>query len=151
MKTIFDKRVRDGLIERTNQLDSESKALWGKMNVNQMTKHCIIWNQWVLDVDNNIEYKQTFIGKLFGKMVLKSNTKNDKPLGKNTPAGSDFIVKEKSGDVEKQKKTLIELIERYEQYNNSNFIHDFFGNMTTEQIGIFAYKHSDHHLRQFGV
>ena len=77
MKTIFDKRVRDGLIERTNQLDSESKALWGKMNVNQMTKHCIIWNQWVLDVDNNIEYKQTFIGKLFGKMVLKSNTKND--------------------------------------------------------------------------
>jgi hypothetical protein len=105
----------------------------------------------VLDVDNNIEYKQTFIGKLFGKMVLKSNTKNDKPLGKNTPAGSDFIVKEKSGDVEKQKKTLIELIERYEQFNNSNFIHDFFGNMTKEQIGIFAYKHSDHHLRQFGV
>jgi hypothetical protein len=151
MKTIFDKRIRAELIERTNQLDSESKALWGKMNVNQMTKHCIIWHQWVLDVDNKIEYKQNFIGKLFGKMVLNRNTKDDKPLSKNAPAGSDFIVNEKSGDLERQKMTLIELIEQYEQYNNSNYIHDFFGKMTIEQIGIFAYKHSEHHLRQFGV
>ncbi|WP_273566406.1 DUF1569 domain-containing protein [Maribacter halichondriae] len=151
MKTIFDKDTRDGLIERTNQLDSESKALWGKMNVYQMTKHSIIWNQWVLGVDNKIEYKQSFLGKLFGKIVLKSSTKNDKPLGKNEPAGSDFTVKEKSGDVEKQKHTLIELIEQYENYDNPDFIHDFFGKMTKDEIGIFAYKHSDHHLRQFGV
>ncbi len=151
MKTIFDKNIRDGLIERTNQLDSESKALWGKMNVHQMTKHCIIWNQWVLGVDNKIDYRQNFLGKLIGKMVLKSTTKNDKPLGKNAPAGSDFTIKEKSGDIEEQKKTLIELIEQYENYDNPDFIHDFFGKMTKDEIGILAYKHSDHHLRQFGV
>ncbi|WP_282163228.1 DUF1569 domain-containing protein [Ulvibacterium marinum] len=151
MKTIFDKGTRDEIIERTNNLHSESKALWGKMTAYQMTKHCIIWNQWVLGIDNKIEYKQNFLGKLIGKMVLKSNTKNDKPLGINAPAGSDFIVKEENGDLEKQKKTLIELLERYENYDNPDFIHDFFGKMTKEQIGIFAYKHSDHHLRQFGV
>jgi len=50
-----------------------------------------------------------------------------------------------------QKKTWIQLISAYEHFSNPGFIHDFFGTMTTEQIGIFAYKHADHHLRQFAV
>ena len=151
MKTVFEKKTRDELIERTMLLDSASKAVWGKMNVYQMTKHCVIWNQWVLGINNNIPYKQSFLGRLIGGMILKNSTKNDKPLGKNSPAGSDFIVKEKEGDLDQQKKTLIQVIEKFGQYDNPDFIHDFFGKMTKEQIGIFAYKHSDHHLRQFGV
>lgn len=151
MKTVFEKLTRDELIRRIDSLNENNKALWGKMNVYQMTKHCNIWNQWVLGIDNNIPYKQNLLGKLIGKMVLKSNTKNDKSLGKNAPAGSDFIVREKSGDLEKQKKRLIELTEQYGSYNNLDFIHGFFGKMTKEQIGVFAYKHYDHHLRQFGV
>lgn len=151
MKTVFEKSTRDELINRINSLNENNKAIWGKMNVYQMTKHCVIWHQWVLGLDNEIKYKHSFLGKLIGKMILKSNTKNDKPLGKNAPAGSDFIVKEKSGDLEKQKRTLAKLTEHYGHYDNPDFIHDFFGKMTKEQIGIFAYKHSDHHLRQFGV
>jgi hypothetical protein len=42
-------------------------------------------------------------------------------------------------------------VEAYANYSNPGFVHDFFGKMTDEQIGIFAYKHADHHLRQFGV
>lgn len=151
MKTVFEKSTRDELINRINSLTEKKTALWGKMNVYQMTKHCNIWHQWVLGIDNKIEYKQNFMGKLIGKRILKSNTKNDKPLGKNAPAGSDFTVKEKSGNLEKQKMTLVKLIEHYGHYDNPNFIHDFFGKMTKEQIGIFSYKHTDHHLRQFGV
>lgn len=151
MKTIFEKSTREELIGRINSINENYEALWGKMNVYQMTKHCVIWHQWVLGIDNTIEYKQSFLGKLIGKMILKNNTKNDKPLGKNAPAGSDFIVKDKSGDLENQKRKLIELTEQYGSYNNPDFIHDFFGKMTEEQIGIFAYKHYDHHLRQFGV
>lgn len=151
MKTVFEKSTRAKLISRIDCLNENNKALWGKMNVYQMVKHCNIWNQWVLGIDNDIPYKQNFLGKIIGKMVLKSNTRNNNPLGKNAPAGSDFIVKEINGDLEKQKKTLIELTEQYENYRNPDFIHDFFGRMTKEQIGVFAYKHYDHHLRQFGV
>ncbi|WP_448634870.1 DUF1569 domain-containing protein [Pedobacter panaciterrae] len=43
------------------------------------------------------------------------------------------------------------LIADFENFSNDKFIHDFFGKMTREQIGIFVYKHSDHHLRQFNV
>jgi hypothetical protein len=84
-------------------------------------------------------------------MALKSSIKDDAPMKKNMPAGRGFTVKEKNGNFELQKKNWIELIAEYEHFSNPNFIHDFFGKMTIEQIGIFAYKHADHHLRQFSA
>ena len=150
MKTIFDKVKRDELLNRMNSLHENAKPLWGKMNVYQMTKHCTIWNEWVLGRSNAI-HKQGFLGKIFGKLALKSNTKDDQPIGKKMPAGKAFTVNEKTGDFNKQKTICVKLITDYEHFSNDSFIHDFFGKMSKEQIGIFAYKHIDHHLRQFGV
>ena len=150
MKIIFDKSTRDELTSRINSLNENSKPLWGKMSVYQMTKHCIIWDEWVLGKNDTV-YRQEFLGKLFGKMALKSNTKDNKPLRKNMPAGKAFIVKEKVGDLKIQKAIWTKLIADYGHFSNDNFIHDFFGKMTKEQIGIFAYKHNDHHLRQFNA
>jgi hypothetical protein len=150
MKTIFDKSIRDELVQRINSLNENYKPVWGKMNVYQMPKHCTIWNEWVLGTKDFV-YKQDFIGKIFGKMALKSNTKDDKPIGKNMPAGKAFTVKGKVDDLTTLKSIWIEQIKSYENYSNDNFIHDFFGRMTKEQIGIFAFKHNDHHLRQFNA
>lgn len=150
MKTIFEKSTRDEVLQRINSLNEENKPVWGKMNVYQMSKHCTIWNEWVLG-KNDFVYKQEFLGKIFGKMALKSNTKNDKPISKNMPAGKAFTVKETNDDLMTLKSNWIVQIKLYENFSNDNFIHDFFGKMTIEQIGIFAYKHNDHHLRQFNV
>ena len=149
MKTIFERATRDELMTRVSALDENSKPLWGKMNIYQMTRHCTIWDEWVLGKSNHV-YKQEFLGRIFGKMALRTNTKDDRPLGKNMPAGK-FAVKEKEGDLKVQKASWVNLIADYEHYSNERFIHDFFGKMTKEQIGVFAYKHADHHLRQFGV
>lgn len=150
MKTIFDKQVRDELITRIRSLDESKFGLWGKMNVYQMAKHNILWNEWVLGKKQQV-YKQGFLGKLFGKLALKSNATDDRPIGKNMPAG-DFAVTDKiNSDLEMQKQRWMNLVQDYEEFSNDQFIHDFFGKMTREQIGIFAYKHTDHHLRQFGV
>lgn len=150
MKTIFDLATREELIQRINSLNENSVNLWGKMNSYQMTKHCTIWNDWVLGKSDYV-YKQEFLGKLFGKMALKSNTKDDKPIGKNIPAGKAFTIKEKEGDIKDEISCWAQQIKEYEHFSNDKFIHDFFGKMSKEQIGIFAYKHNDHHLRQFGV
>ena len=151
MKTVFEKSTSEELIRRISSLTENSKAQWGKMNVYQMIRHFNLWNQWVLGVENNIPYKHSFMGKIIGKMMLNSNTKNDKPFGRNIPAGADFISKERSGDFEFQKRKWIELTEKYKTFNNPDFIHGLFGKMSKDQIGIFVYKHYDHHLRQFGV
>lgn len=50
-----------------------------------------------------------------------------------------------------EKEEWRELTKAYGAYNNPKFVHDFFGRMTLEQIGILVYKHCDHHLRQFGA
>lgn len=148
MKTIFDKATRDELIKRINSLNEKCTAQWGKMNIYQMLKHCTIWEEWIAG-KNKPEYKQEFIGFLFGKMALKSMIKDESPLRRNVPTSAAFKVKEKNGDVESEKKKWIALIEEYEHYSNPGFIHDFFGRMTKEQVGLLAYKHTDHHLRQF--
>jgi hypothetical protein len=150
MKTVFDLATREELIQRISLLNQDSKPVWGKMNVYQMTKHNTIWNEWVLGKSNFV-YKQEFLGKLFGKLALRSNTKDDKPIGKNLPAGKAFTVNENEGDFQSELLTWIEQINAYGNFSNDSFIHDFFGKMTNEQIGIFAYKHNDHHLRQFDV
>ncbi|RPD39953.1 DUF1569 domain-containing protein [Chitinophaga barathri] len=150
MKTIFDKAVRDELTNRINSLGESSQAQWGKMNVYQMIKHCNTWNAWVQGKQHS-DLRQEFLGKIFGKMALKSNTRDDTPMKKGMPAGKAFTIKEKAGDVAVQRDILKGLIADYAHFSNEGFIHDFFGKMTKEQIGVFAYKHVDHHLRQFGV
>lgn len=150
MKTIFDHTSRAELIGRIGTLTASSAAQWGKMNVYQMTRHCIIWNDWVQGKNTSV-YKQGWLGKIFGKMALKGIVRDNSPMKRNMPAGSEFLTKEKAGNIEPLKKTWAEQIAAYGHFSNPTFIHDFFGKMTKEEIGILAYKHMDHHLRQFNV
>lgn len=148
MKTIFDKTTRDELIIRINSINENCTAQWGKMNLYQMLKHCTIWEEWILGKNKPV-YKQAFIGFIFGKMALKRMIKDEKPLDRNVPTSAQFKVQETTGNIVAEKNKWIALIEEYEHYSNPDFIHDFFGKMTKEQIGYLNYKHTDHHLRQF--
>lgn len=148
MKTIFDTETREELIDRIKKIQKNDTAQWGKMNVYQMVKHNTYWNSWILGMEKHT-YKQAFMGKLFGRRVLKNMVKNERSLDKNIPTSAQFKVKEIRGDLQAEKSKWIFLTKAYENYDNPDFIHDFFGKMTREQIGILAYKHTDHHLRQF--
>ena len=148
MISIFDPVTREELVKRIQTLEPGSQAQWGKMNVYQMTRHCTIWDEWVQGVGNPV-YKQEFLGKIFGKMALRSNTSDDRPLRRNLPSGKAFVITDDTGDLDHQKEKWIDLVRRYEHFNNPSFVHDFFGKMTREEIGVLAYKHADHHLRQF--
>jgi hypothetical protein len=151
MKTIFDEALRTELINRIKSIPENSTATpgWGKMTLFQMLSHGIIWEEWIHGKKKPV-YKQAFIGWVFGKFALKGILKDDGPLKRNMPSGEGFSVKEKSGAIGPLKKRWVSLIEDYATYSNPAFIHDFFGKMSVEQIGILAYKHTDHHLRQFG-
>lgn len=145
MKTVFDKATRDQLISRINNVNEHSQRQWGKMTVYQMLKHCSLWDKTIIE---NRRFKRSFLGLIFGKMALRSMLKDEKPLARNVPTSPEFKVSG-NGDVAAQKAQWIALIEQYAHYTNTGFIHDFFGEMTTGQIGYLAYKHTDHHLRQF--
>ena len=146
MKTVFDKTTRDELISRINMLTENNTAQWGKMNVYQMLKHCTLWEDWIR---RDKKHKRAFVGLLFGRMALKNVMKDESPLVHNAPTLPELIVKEQSGDNTAEKKKWVTLINQYAYYSNPTFFHSFFGKMTKEQVGYMAYKHTDHHLRQF--
>ncbi|MCA0348869.1 MAG: DUF1569 domain-containing protein [Bacteroidetes bacterium] len=146
MKSIFDKTTRDELINRVGSLSENSTAQWGKMTVSQMMKHCTQWDEMAL---GKKKYKQSFLGKLIGKWAIKDMLK-DEPMKKNMPTVSSFIIKN-NPDFTEEKNKWIRLLDEYEHFPNESFIHPFFGAMTKEQTGYIAYKHIDHHLRQFDV
>jgi uncharacterized delta-60 repeat protein len=124
------------------------KARWGKMNIYQMINHCIASDDMIT---GKIQVKQMFLGRFFGKWVLKSVLKNNKPLKKNSPTVSELMIKEQAGDIALVKAEWMKRISKYRYFDTINFVHPFFGKMTKEQVGQFAYKHYDHHLRQFQV
>ncbi len=147
MHTIFDPKTREELIRRIHTLNDNNKALWGKMDVYQMIRHCVLNEEINL---SRKHYKRLFIGRLFGKMAMKSMLKDDQHLKHNLPTHPELKIKG-TGSVDAEKKRWVALIEQYGQLANGILVHPFFGRMTREQIGQMAYKHTDHHLRQFNA
>lgn len=146
MKTIFDTTTRNALISRINTLNGDSTAQWGKMNVYQMLKHCTLFDEMV---QGKMVFKRAPIGYLFGKLALKSFIGDDGPVKRDLPTLPGLLVTATHGDVEAQKKQWIAQVEAYADYTNDGFTHSFFGKLNRGQAGQLAYKHIDHHLRQF--
>lgn len=65
MKSIFEKNIRQAVIERINLLHEDSDALWGKMTVTQMVRHCILCEKYY---QGSIKVKRSFLGRMFVKM-----------------------------------------------------------------------------------
>ncbi|MEO7213339.1 DUF1569 domain-containing protein [Mucilaginibacter sp.] len=148
MKTTFDKATRDELVKRINTIQESTPAQWGKMNAYQMVKHC---RQWEELITGDLPSKRVFIGRIFGKIALKSFLKDDSPMGRNSPTTPEVKAQESTGNFAAEKTKWLALIEQNANTVTPNFVHPFFGKMTNEQIGLLAYKHIDHHLRQFGA
>jgi hypothetical protein len=70
MKSIYNSNDNHELVNRINQISSESKPLWGKMSVDQMCEHCLITSNVAFGKQ---ELKINFLMKLVGKMMKKQS------------------------------------------------------------------------------
>ena len=148
MKTIFEPDVREGLIRRIERLSENCAAGWGIMTPYQMVKHCNLSEEMFL---GKRSYKRLFVGRLFGRLALKSILRDDSDLKQSQPTHPEFKIKG-TGNLEAEKRNWIQNLGAYTQFQENGFVHPFFGPMTREQIGgRYVYKHTDHHLRQFGI
>ena len=144
MKTLFDSATRSELIERIHKLNKNSQPQWGKMNVYQMIKHCTKWEDMLL---GKTIYKQSLLGRIVGKFALKDMMK-DEPVKPNLPTVPSFKISG-NGDAAAAKAEWLTLLAEYNDRKPAGFVHPFFGQLTAEQAGQMAYKHINHHLRQF--
>jgi len=148
MKNIFNVHDNQELINRINQLEPNSKSVWGIMTVDQMLKHC---NDAVLVAFNEKDLNVSFIFKILGKL-LKKNVLNSVEFKKNSPTAKEFKY-QTNFDFETTKNELIKSITRLQAGHQAItcMIHPFWGKMNAEDWNNLLWKHLDHHLRQFRV
>ena len=150
MKSIFETEAKAELLNRLENLEAESSAKWGKMNVNQMLVHC--QKPIELALGESTIKKPNFLMGMMMKLVAPS-LYNDKPWKEGLPTAKEFIIVNSDGfNTEKDKlKSKIETMSTSKNYFEPKKKHPYFGTFTADQWGKSAYKHLDHHFRQFGV
>jgi hypothetical protein len=147
MNSIFDEDGNNAIIARINLLTPESKALWGKMTVDQMCKHCTSTINVAFDKqDVKVNFLMRFLGKMLKNKIFNGEFK------KNSPTAKEFIFTNQY-DLKVAKDDFINSFAQFAQGHQAikRTEHPFWGKMTYEDWDKLMWKHADHHLRQFGV
>ncbi|MCR9182009.1 MAG: DUF1569 domain-containing protein [Flavobacteriaceae bacterium] len=147
MQSLFTEKAFAEILGRLDNLNPESQAKWGKMDVAQMLAHCS--EPLKVPLEKITLAKPNPVMRLLFSFFKKS-LYDDKPWKQGLPTSKEFkIVDER--DFEKEKQALKSLIEEfYAEKNKTEWPpHPFCGHFTTEQWGKMQYKHLDHHFRQF--
>jgi hypothetical protein len=147
VKNLFDPANKQEIIDRINRLTPESHRQWGKMDVAQMLAHL----QQPLEVALG---KRTIKGGFFMNLILplfKKTLWDDKPWKKGLPTDATYIMTGESKEFTTEKAKLLELISQFQDKDVNLDKHPVFGRMTKEQWSKSAWKHIDHHLKQFGA
>ncbi|MBS1752364.1 MAG: DUF1569 domain-containing protein [Bacteroidetes bacterium] len=148
-KNLLYQHSADSIIERIKKLQPGNKAVWGKMNATEMLLHANLCNE---EIFTSVSSRRS---TSFKQYLLRIIALYLAPHFKKGIKGDS--LKETTGKIEtlkfeEQKEKFIALIKKFPEYKQPiRLFHIAFGNLSTREWGIAAYKHMDHHLRQFGV
>lgn len=148
--SLYNQATIDLLVERINKLSPSSAPVWGKMNAAQMLAHCAL----TFEFNNgDKQNKAPFILRVFFKGMMRKALLGSQPYPKNTPTAANFKVADQR-EFDAEKARLITLLERWQADGPSateKLSHSILGSLTPEEWSFMMYKHTDHHLVQFGV
>lgn len=150
MKNLFQTGTAEEIERRIAALKPDSPPRWGKMNVAQMVAHCSAAVELAL---GDRRPPRALVGRLVGRMIKPRVLGNDAPMRRNSPTVEELVVND-TRDFEIERTRLLGLITRFVTAGSNGCTdhpHSFFGRLTPNEWAILAYKHLDHHLRQFGV
>ena len=146
MKNIFPTEDCSEFVNRINQLKPESRALWGKMTVDQMLAHCEM-------VYDDIHPKPNGFMKFILKLLVKNKVVNKTPYPRNNQTAPQFII-HGDRDFEIEKERLINYLHKTQNLGEEEFegkeSHSF-GRLTASEWNNMFSKHLQHHLSQFEV
>jgi hypothetical protein len=147
VKNLFDPVVKQDIIDRINKLTPQTQRQWGKMDVAQMLAHV---QMPIRIAFGTHQPKGSFLLRLIGPL-FKSKLWDDKPYKNSLPTDPTFIMTGNTKDFEKEKVSLLNLINSFTEKNLISEQHPVFGKLTKENWSKATWKHLDHHLKQFGV
>lgn len=151
MKSLFEEKGTTALIQRINQLQPDAQPLWGTMTVTEMLLHCnkVLHN--LMTATAPASPRRTTAKQYLARwMVLYVLPRFPKGAQAPKQVRTKGLIKDE--EFETQKADLLRVVRQFAAHTAPiRLPHPYFGNINTQQWGITAWKHTDHHLRQFGV
>lgn len=150
MRNLFDPERAEEVKARLAGLQPTSTRLWGKMTAPQALAHCCASFQMAL---GDTRPPRKLIGRLIGGFIKPLALGDDAPMRRNSPTVDAMIISGER-DLAVERARLVGFIDRFVAGGAAGCAvhpHPFFGPLTPEQWAILMYKHTDHHLRQFGA
>ena len=148
-KSLLNREAADFIIKRVQNLSAAHQAQWGTMTSCEMLLHCNSCNRQILEESRGKEKTslKQYALRILALYIAPNFKKNIQGEARNETKG-----KADSSDFENYRKEFILLIDKFPSTTRPlTLSHSAFGNISTQEWGIAAYKHMDHHLRQFGV
>jgi hypothetical protein len=139
--------ARKELLDRLERLRPETTPLWGKMTAPQMLAHLA---DWMLMAKG--ELKTAAINRPLRYPPLKQLVIYWLPFPKGVPTAPELI----RGEIPEwtvEYAAVRRHVQSFEKLDPKTTWpeHPVFGKMTPKAWCVFAYRHMDHHLRQFGI
>jgi hypothetical protein len=147
MATFLDDRDRARLMARLAALTADSQARWGKFTVTGMVCHlreCARMASGELAVPDACK-------KLFQTFPLKHLILYVLPFPKGAPTAPALLAASPEEFEAGMRQLAHELDTFLHEDQRPAPAHPLFGPLTRKEWGTLVYKHTDHHLRQFGV
>ena len=148
MGSILNERDRAEIVNRIKSLSTSSTARWGSMNVTGMLQHLRRSTRMALG-----ELPVASVNKRALQMFpLKHLILYVLPFPKGAPTATELKPVD-AVSFEEERAAVLELIERVGTgpSEGNGPAHPLFGPMTWREWAVATYKHSNHHLKQFGA
>jgi hypothetical protein len=148
MRTMFDEGDREALLQRVASLTSASPRRWGKFTVESMLCHLCESTRMALG-DLPVKPKGP---RAFHAFPMKHLLLYVVPFPKGAPTAPELLAGTPGG-FEADRTCLAGLLRRVATGPTEGIgpAHPLFGPLSRREWGAAVYKHTDHHLRQFGA
>jgi hypothetical protein len=147
MKSVWNPAVQAELVSRAATLRPDSAARWGRLTCPRMLVHV---------TDALAMYMGTIRVGVKRTPLLYSPLKQAViyalPMPRNVPTARELLSREPASWEEEQERFGTTLKAFCSQHARTDWpLHPLFGRLSPRAVGVLAYKHTDHHLRQFGA
>jgi hypothetical protein len=152
MKSLAQQECKAELISRLAKLTAESERRWGRMNVRQMVCHVADACRMALG-QKRVSDDSGIISRTLIKWVALYAPLRWRPGIITRPEIDQFVAGATPSDFTSDVAEVRRLLDAVAAHGRTGAwpIHPVFGKMSTPQWLRWAYLHTDHHLRQFGV
>ncbi|MDP9204545.1 MAG: DinB family protein [Gemmatimonadota bacterium] len=146
-KSLSSARARQELVDRLERLTPDAIPLWGRMTAPQMLAHLADWMLMAKGELNTAAKKRVLRIPPLKQLVIYWL-----PFPKGVPTAPELISR-KPSEWAIERATVRQHIQWFEDLDAKAVWpeHPAFGRMTPRAWCVLGYRHTDHHLRQFGI